>query len=113
MYQMIKGITVKLKIKNQIGTDDFNQPVFEEDFVSVDNVLVGQPTSDEIVNELNLSGKRIAYTLGIPKGDNHIWHDTEVEIWGEKFRTIGYPVRGIEELIPLDWGMNVKVERYG
>jgi hypothetical protein len=51
--------------------------------------------------------------LGIPKGDDHDWNDTEVFIWGEKFRTIGFPETGIQENIPLRWGQNVKVERYG
>jgi hypothetical protein len=36
-----------------------------------------------------------------------------MEIWGERFRTIGYPMTGIQENIPLRWGQNIKVERYG
>lgn len=109
----IKGITVRLKTRVQTGTDEFKRPIYEEGFVDVENVLVGVPSSEDVVNELNLSGKKIAYTLGIPKGDTHSWVDTEVEIWGELYRTIGYPTQGIDELIPLSWNKKVQVERYG
>lgn len=109
----IKGITVRLKTRVQTSTDEFKRPVYEEEFVDVENVLVGVPSSEDVINELNLSGKRITYTLGIPKGDTHNWVDTEVEIWGELYRTIGYPTQGIDENIPLSWNKKVQVERYG
>jgi len=113
LKEMISGETVRLKTKVQTGTDEFKRPVYEEGFVDVENVLVGVPSSEDVVNELNLSGKKIAYTLGIPKGDTHSWADTEVEIWGELYRTIGYPTQGIDENIPLSWNKKVQVERYG
>lgn len=113
MKTAITGITVRLKTRVQTGTDEFKRPVYEENFVDVENVLVGVPSSEDVINELNLSGKRITYTLGIPKGDTHNWVDTEVEIWGELYRTIGYPTQGIDENIPLSWNKKVQVERYG
>lgn len=109
----MKGITVILYEKRQTGTDAFNRPTYEDAPVEVDNVLIGEPSSEDVVNELSLSGKRLAYTLAIPKGDGHIWTDRKVEFWGETFRTIGDPTQGIESLIPLDWNKKVKVERYG
>lgn len=109
---MIKGMTVTLYERTQTGTDAANRPIYEETPVTVENVLVGAPTSDDVVNEFNLSGKRIAYTLGIPKGDTHNWTDRTVEFWGRKFRTVGIPTQGIEENIPLDWNMKVQVEAY-
>jgi hypothetical protein len=81
--------------------------------VDVENVLIGAPSSEDVINELNLSGKRIAYTLGIPKGDTHNWINTEVEFWGERYRTIGKPMQGIDENIPLSWNKKVQVESYG
>lgn len=109
----MKGMTIQLAVKTQTGTDDFGAPVYTEELVEVNDVLVGQPTTDDVTNTLALYGKKIAYTLGIPKGDTHNWTDTDVIIWGERFRTIGYPVTGIQENIPLRWGQNVQVERYG
>jgi len=109
----MKGTTVQLVVKTQSGTDAFGAPVYTEELVSVADVLVGSPTSDDVTNTLNLYGKKIEYVLGIPKGDTHDWIDAEVVIWGERFRTIGYPTTGEQENIPLRWGQNVKVERYG
>lgn len=109
----MKGTTVKLVVKTQTSTDPFGNPICTEELVDVPDVLVGSPSSDDVVNALQLYGKKIAYTLGIPKGDTHTWVDAEVEIWGERFRTIGFPITGEQANIPLRWGQNIQVERYG
>ncbi len=108
----MRGITVTLHNRVQNGTDAFNRPIYEESTTTVDNVLIGEPSTEDIVNEMNLSGKRLAYTLAIPKGDDHEWKDAVVEFFGERFRTFGAPTQGIDHLIPLQWNMKVKVERY-
>lgn len=112
MQTGIKGITVKLTVRTQTGADEFNRPIYKDTTVDVNNILVGEPSADDVVNEMNLSGKRIAYTLAIPKGDVHNWENTVVEFWGMRFRTIGIPTQGIDENIPLCWNKKVKVERY-
>lgn len=109
---MIHGITVTLYEKTESGKDEFNHPVFTENAVEVKNVLVGEPSSEDVLDTFNLTGKRLAYTLAIPKGDAHIWTNRTVEFFGEKFRTIGNPTQGIEANIPLKWNKKVKVERY-
>ena len=108
----IKGIPVKLSVKTQTGIDDFNRPIYETSQEVVENVLVGEPSAEDVVNEINLSGKRIAYVLAIPKGDTHTWENTEVEFWGMTFKTVGIPTQGIDDNIPLQWNKKVKVERY-
>lgn len=104
---MIKTMTVQLVKKTQTGMDPFGAPIEIEEFVDVDGCLVGQPSTDDIQQTLELYGKRIAYVVGVPKGDTNTWTDTEVIIWGERFRTIGYPETGIQDNIPLLWGKNV------
>ena len=108
----LHGITIKLYERVQTGTDAFNRPVYAETAEEVENVLVGEPSTDDIAAELNISGKKLAYTLGIPKGDTHTWTDRTVEFFGERFRTFGKPMQGIDDLIPLDWDKKVKVEQY-
>lgn len=108
----IHGIPIELAVKVQTGTDSYNRPVYEITWVTVDNVLVGQPTTEEITDELNLSGKRLDYLLGIPKGDTHDWEDTQVRFFGQTYETIGAPTQGIEDMIPLSWNKKVKVMRY-
>ena len=109
----MKTVTVQLVEKTQTGTDPFGAPIVTEKYIDVPGCLVGQPSSDEINSTMQMYGKMIAYVVGVPKGDENEWTDTDVIIWGERYRTIGYPMSGIQENIPLRWGKNVKVERYG
>lgn len=108
----MRGVTITLYDKVQTGVDGFGRPVYEDIAVTVDNVLIGEPSSEDVIDTLNLTGKHLAYTLAIPKGDTHTWTDRKVEFFGEVFRTIGEPTQGIDHLIPLSWNKKVKVERY-
>lgn len=110
---MINGITVKLYEKKEVGRDDFNAPIYEETATDVENVLVSPTSSTDIIDQMNLYGKKAVYTLGIPKGDIHNWEDATVEFFGHKWHTFGFPIEGIENLIPLGWNKKVTVERYG
>jgi len=109
----IKGITVTLYTTTQNGVDEFNNPIEVETAVTVNNVLVGEPTADEIVNSTELYGKKVVYTLGIPKGDTNDWLNKKVSFFGANFRTFGFVTEGIEAMVPLSWNKKVKVERFG
>lgn len=109
---MIEGITVILYDKIQTKTDPFGAPIYEETEIPVSNVLVSPTTSDDIVNTMNLTGRKAVYTLAIPKGDNHNWENKKVRFFGEDWQTFGIPLEGMEHLIPLDWNKKVMVERY-
>ena len=107
------GTTVILHERTQTGTDAFNDPIYTSTPVPVQNVLVGQPTTDEITSSIDLYGKKIEYMLGIPKGDAHDWEDTTVEIFGQPYHTFGATIQGIEANIPTPWHKKVRVCRYG
>lgn len=110
----ITGESVSLKTLTQSGTDDFNQPVYTEKWITINNVLVSVPTSDEIASNLTTYGARIRYTLCIPKGDTHDWFDTEVQLANRgTFHTVGDVIEYTEANIPyaLDWNRKVNLER--
>ena len=132
----MKGMTIYLVKKIQIGVDGFNQPIYTEDGLfpadevypsaelypnpvmleAVDDCLVGQPSADDVTNTLALYGKKIAYTVGIPKGDTHDWTNKRVE-WTDRYgthvvKTFGVPITGIEANIPGPWHMKVRCEAY-
>lgn len=107
---MIKGITVTLYSRTQNGTDAFNAPIYNETSVEVSDVLVAPLSDEEILDTLNLTGRRAKYQLGIPKGDTHVWEGCEVGFFGERWRVIGHPTEGIDEMIPLRWNKKIKVE---
>lgn len=116
----LQGIKVILYEQTQTGTDDFGAPIYEETPVEVENVLVGEPSTDDITSSVSLFGKTIKYMLGIPKGDQHDWTDKKVS-WTDAYgitytvKTFGFPITGIEENIPqqLPWHMKVRCEAYG
>ena len=113
MARGIHGITVTLYQEVETGIDAFNRPIYTETAVQVENVLVSPASMSETLDTVNLTGGKAVYTLGIPKGDTHDWKDKKVEFFGETFRTFGEPLKGIEDMIPLEWNTKVQVERYG
>lgn len=109
----IKGMTIILVDKVQIGVDPFGKPIYEDKDIEVENVIAAPVSSDDVVNQQSLTGKVAVYSLGIPKGDTHDWEDKEVKFFGQRWRTFGIPLEGMEHLIPLEWNKKVMVERYG
>lgn len=111
---MIKGITIYLKETSDGGTDPFGMPVEgEPTLIPIDDVLVGEPSTDDVTSALSLYGKKVSYTIAIPKGDTHDWVNKEVvlpEPFGGTYRTVGIPTAGIETNIPLRWNKKVRLE---
>lgn len=108
----IQGIPVTLIERRETGRDALNAPVYEETETVIENVLVAPAASDDIVGTMDLEGKKLVYTLAIPKGDTHSWIDVKVRFWGRTFKSFGFPTEGIEANIPLDWNKKVTVELY-
>lgn len=109
---MIKPITIVLYEQTQTGVDGFGRPIYEEAGVEVPGVLVAPMSDQEILDTLNLTGRRAIYQLALPKGDSHDWTDKRVGFFGENWRVIGLPQEGIEANIPLSWNRKIRVERY-
>lgn len=114
----MRGITVTLYEETQTGVDALNHPIIEETGVEVANVLVGEPTTDEITSSTALYGKQITYMLGIPKGDTHDWENKRVswvDAYGREINahTFGFPITGVEANVPGRWHMKVRCEVNG
>lgn len=108
---VIKGITVTLHEKTISGYDDFNAPIETDQTTEVKNVLVYPASSTDITDNLNMHGIAVQYALCIPKGDDHNWRDTQVEFFGQIWRTIGEPKEYIEAMLPLDWNKQIMVAK--
>lgn len=116
---MIKTITVTLYERTATGAvDDFNKETYTETAVEVPGVLCAPSSSQEILDGINLYGKKAIYTLAIPKGDTHSWEDCKVSFspsgtgGQQDWHVFGIPLEGIECDIPLAWNKKVTVERY-
>ena len=81
---MIKGITVTLYEKEKINEDPFGKLIYKETPTKVENVLVASTNTQEVLDALNLTGKKAVYTIAIPKGDKHTWKDNKVEFIAER-----------------------------
>lgn len=108
----MQGIDIIRYNKTQTGVDGFGTPIYSEAPEVVHNVLIGEPATEDVVNDLQLYGTRLAYTLALPKGDSHDWDNITVEFFGQRFRTYGGVTEGIEAMIPGRWNRKVKVERF-
>ena len=109
------GVTVTLTKKTQTGTDSFGRPTYSETTEDVHDVLVGEPSTNDVTNALAMYGKKIVYTLAIPKGDSHEWENTTVKLpapFGGTYHTIGISTAGIEANIPLRWNKKVHLEQF-
>lgn len=110
----MRGISIILHDRTQTGVDAFNFPVYTDSPVTVENVLVGQPTANEQIDALDLYGRKAVYTLGIPKGDTHDWSaGKQVEFFGRTWEIFGMPVKGIDALVPTAWNTKVMVTNLG
>lgn len=108
---MIRGITIQLLDKQQTGTDAFNRPVYAEVPEDVENVLVSPMTETEVLETLNLTGRKAVYQLCLPKGDTHDWTDKKVQFFGKTWHVIGETQEWIESMVPLGWNRKIRVER--
>lgn len=109
----MKGISVVLHERSLSGYDSLNNPVYVTNAVTVENVLVGQPSTDDITNSLSLYGKKLDYVLGLPKGDEHAWENSDIEFFGKTFRSFGEVIEGIEANVPTRWHKQVRVQHRG
>lgn len=114
----MRGVTVTLYSQTQDGTDAFGAPVYVETAVTVKDVLIGEPTTDDIVTSTQMYGKTLVCMLGIPKGDTNDWQDKKVS-WTDAYgtthvlKTFGFPITGVEANIPTRWHKKVRCEKYG
>lgn len=112
----LQGVPIEVLVKTPAGVDALNAPVYDERWETVENVLVGLSETGGTPTATDLPGRTETLTLAIPKGDAHAWTDTLVRLpkpWDGVYRTVGFPLYGIEENIPLCWNAKVRVERNG
>lgn len=108
----IKGTTVILISEIPNGVDEFNRTIYAEKEIQVENVLISPVTTDDIIQDLDLTGKKTIYNLAIPKADNNDWIDKKVKFFGKTWKTFGIPIEGIELNIPLYWNKKIMVKSY-
>lgn len=109
MKMLIPTESVVLHTLTESTEDDFGRTAYTETDVDVNGVIVGSPESSDVESAIEVYGKRIAYVIGIPKGDTNTWEDCDVTIRGRKFHTIGIPVQYTAGAMPDWWPCDKKI----
>lgn len=68
----------------------------------MEDVLVAPASTTEVLDMLNITGKKAVYNIAIPKGDTHDWQDCRVDFFGTSWRVIGFPQQGMKKIFQED-----------
>lgn len=109
MMSMIPTESVILHEKTLSGADDFGHETWTETDATIDGVIVGEASTSDVESAIEVYGKKLSYTLGIPKGDTHNWEDANVTIRGKLFHTIGIPLQITHGGMPTWWQWDKKI----
>lgn len=113
-FTAIHGIPVTLYETTATGTNALNETVYATQATTVYNVVVAPASEQEILDTLNITGRKAVYTLHIPKGDTHDWCNARVDFVlngvTRRCRTIGEPIEYIDDMVPLSWNKKVRCE---
>lgn len=80
--------------------------------MTVEDVLVAPASTTEVLDMLNITGKKQS-TISRFQKEIRIPGKTAEWIFGASWRVIGFPQQGIEENIPGRWNQRWMVECYG
>ena len=53
----MKGTTIQLAVRTQTGVDPFGAPIYKTEWEDVPDVLVGNPTTDDINNSITSNNR--------------------------------------------------------
>lgn len=109
MLDVILGETVTVSTPAQAGEDAYGQAVKEWADEDVRNVLVCQPTSDDVASRPE--GDEVTLTLHFPKTYTASLRGCTVTLRGERYTVLGDPVALTEANTPGRWNRAVPVRR--
>lgn len=105
------GETVTVVGRRETGRDSFNEPIFVEDEVVVDNVLVAPKFSQDLAGALRVEGDLSALELHFPKSFTGSLRGKLVRVRGVTYRVEGDPSGYTVVNTPLAWWIPVKAVR--
>lgn len=109
----MRGETVVVIRRVEVGRDPANEPIYETTRTRVDDVLVAPGPRNDIDGINRDDGVDVVYNLHFPKTYAEDLRGCYVEVRGEEpaFRVRGSPRPYTAENTPTRWHMPVEVER--
>ena len=108
---MIRGETVKVLRPSVNGMDAYNTPIRKWSKESVDNVLVGSPSPDDVATSAEPDGLRVSLPLYFPRSYHGALRGCRVGVRGTEYQVVGDPMPLDGGLTPTAWNMQVNVSR--
>lgn len=109
---MIRGETVVVERREEIGRDPGNNPIYSDwEAETVANVLVAPGPRGDVVDSNRPDGKRVRWTLHFPKSYPASLAGARVSVRGQVARpVVGDPQHFTEANTPGPWSMPVELE---
>ena len=106
-------MTVSFTKRVKSGVDDFNNPVYTNETITIDDCLIGPPTEPiDRVETSALDRDVTVVRVNLPKSSNADISDSEFDYEGEHFRVIGRPVAFMKENTPTRWNRYMRAESF-
>lgn len=107
----MRGETVTVLTRRQVGVDAGNNPVWAHDRIPVDNVLIGPPSGSN-AGGTRPDGQTVSATLCFPRSyDGPALRNLDIEVRGVVFHVVGDPMPVDGGMKPTAWNMAVDVTR--
>lgn len=107
----MRGMRLDFQKRVKTGVDGFNQPVYSEVTVSIEDCLVAPPTDPiDRVESAALDRNSTVVRIYLPKDDSSDVSKSSFEYDGETFQVIGRPVKFMEENTPTRWNRYARAE---
>lgn len=105
------GEAIRVKTREQVGTDDLNNPVYDWMETRVENVLVAPGATNDAMESTRPDGVTVDYTLYFPKTFKGVLDHGMVCIRDEWLWVVGSPRPFANVNCPTQWNMTAEVTR--
>lgn len=108
---MIRGETVSVEVRSEVGRDSMNASVYESRMEEVRDVVVAPGSSADIGGSTRPDGDSARLTLHFPKDFDRPMRGLRVDVRGEAYVVVGDPKPYTPENVPGRWWYPVEVVR--
>ena len=109
-FGLLPNTSVTVIRRQEVGTDPFNAPIYENVSEDVAGVLI-TPGATSDLDASRPEGVRVAYTIHFPKSYAKTLKGCLVQYLGDTYRIIGDPQHYMADGTPGPWDMPAEVER--
>jgi hypothetical protein len=104
------GETVQVATRVEAGRDAFNNEIWEEAIVDVENVLVAPSSTDAVEGSLRVDSTKRTLNLYFPKTFTGVLAKAKICIRNEWYLVVGDPFRFDCSQCPTEWNLTCQVE---